>query len=79
MAGSGVCASGINCRDSSWRDRQSHVEDRPGGRAGIVIAEYAIQGNKLTPKTMRVYLQNEPAPDTLCELYLAPQRHQKTR
>ena len=44
------------------------VKDEQGGRVGGFIAEYAIKGEAIALASMRVYLQDDPAPATTCEL-----------
>lgn len=58
---------------------QAGVEDRAGGRAGGVVAEYAIVGSTLVPESMRVYLQDDRGPDTKCELYPTMRGHPTTQ
>ena len=48
---------------------QGGVADESGGRVGGVVADYAIQGQRLSPESMRVYREYERPPELDCELY----------
>ncbi len=50
---------------------QASVADESGGRVGGVVADYAIQGQRLTPESMRIYREGERPPEMDCELYPA--------
>ena len=43
--------------------------DESGRRVGGVVADCAIQGQRLTPESMRVYREDERPPEVDCELY----------